>query len=274
MVNSTDVLKGKKDSGISLSAATLAYKMREEMQTVENKKCVVLLSGGLDSTTLMYSLIFNYEVWPVTISYGQRHSKEIMAARNVCEARGSWLLERWKLIDLSVLRSILPSALTGIGNVPEGHYESENQKATVVPNRNLILLSVAGGYAVGIGARYLAYAPHTGDFSIYPDCRKEFIDSARETLRLATGWNNDGLELLTPFSNMTKANIVATGKSLNVPYRLCWSCYNGKDRPCLHCGTCVERTAAFVKNSWKDPALTDSEWLKAVEYAKECGGLK
>ena len=225
---------------------------------MSERDCVVLLSGGLDSTTLLYSLMDLYRCWPVSISYGQKHSKEIMAARNVCEARGGKLLERWKLIDLSVLRSILPSALTGVGTVPEGHYQSENMKSTVVPNRNMILLSIAGGYAVGISAKYLAYAPHMGDHSIYPDCRPAFIEAARAALCLATGWENDGLELITPFSDMTKADIVKLGSKLGVPFGKTWSCYNGRDKHCGVCGTCRERIEAFEIAGVKDPTVYES----------------
>lgn len=230
------------------------------------EKCVVLLSGGMDSATLLYSLLKEYDVYPISIVYGQRHQKETTAARNLCEAAGKEILHRWKYVVLDTLQTLLPSALTGASTIPEGHYADENMKATVVPNRNMILLSIAGGYAAGLGAKYLAYGPHMGDHAIYPDCRPDFIFSATQTLRLGTGWNNDGVELITPFSKMTKADIVTLGIRLGVPYERSWSCYNGKERPCLKCGTCVERTEAFFKNDMQDPALTPQEWKDAVEY--------
>ena len=237
----------------------LNSKGQEVLETVENKKCVVLLSGGLDSTTLLYSLVANYECWPLTIVYGQKHQKEVIAARNICEARGGDLLSRWKMVDLSILRNLLPSALTGVGEIPKGHYADESMKATVVPNRNMILLAVAGGYANGIGAQYLAYGPHKGDHPIYPDCRTEFIEAIRSALRLATGWSDDGLLLLTPFDLMTKADIVKLGRSLNVPFRLTWSCYEGNDVHCGVCGTCTERREAFQLAGVKDPTKYDVE---------------
>lgn len=230
------------------------------------EKCVVLLSGGMDSAVLMYSLIENYEVWPLTLSYGQRHNKEVTAARNLCEARTKVLLLRWKYADLSVLQTLLPSALTTGETVPFGFYEDSNMKQTVVPNRNAILLSIAAGYASGIGAKYVAYGAHLGDHSIYPDCRPAFINSITRTIRLGTGWNNDGVELIAPFTTLDKGDIVILGRKLGVPFRLSWTCYSGQERPCGKCGSCTERTAAFLKANYPDPALTFSEWNNAVEY--------
>ena len=219
------------------------------------EKCVVLLSGGLDSTTLLYSLVNMYECYPLTISYGQRHQKEVTAARNVCEARNVNLLHRWKYVDLSILGALLPSTLTGVGDIPEGHYADESMKATVVPNRNMILLSVAGGYASGLGAKYVAYAPHKGDHIIYPDCRPEFVVAIRNALRLGTGWNNDGVMLSAPFDDMTKADIVKLGAKLTVPFNKTWSCYNGREYHCGVCGTCVERKEAFKLAGVEDPTI-------------------
>ena len=230
------------------------------------EKCICLLSGGMDSATLMYSLLDKYDVWPITIVYGQRHQKEVMAARNLCEAVNTEMIRHWKYVDLSVLRNLLPSTLTGVGEIPEGHYAAENMKATVVPNRNMILLAIAGGYASGLGAKYVAYGAHQGDHAIYPDCRPDFIFSVAQTLRLGTGWSNDGVELITPFVHMTKADIVQLGERLNVPFKMSLSCYKGDERPCGVCGTCVERTEAFLKADTTDPALTPEEWKKAVEY--------
>jgi 7-cyano-7-deazaguanine synthase len=235
------------------------------------EKCVVLLSGGMDSGVLMFSLVEKYEIWPVTISYGQRHSKEVTAARNICEAHAKVLLERWKYVDLSVLRNLLPSTLTGSGDIPEGHYADENMKATVVPNRNMILLAIASGYAQGIGAKYVAYGPHMGDFSVYPDCREVFVKSIANSIKLGTGWTDEGVVLIAPFLKMSKADIVGLGRTLAVPFERTWSCYNGQARPCLRCGTCVERTMAFRHNDMQDPALTLEEWLRAVEFAKSVG---
>lgn len=221
-----------------------------EAPRMPNTKCVVLLSGGLDSTTLMYLLVKDYEVWPLTINYGQKHSKEVIAARNVCEARGGDLLARWRYLDLSCVQGLLPSALTGKGEIPNGHYESESMKATVVPNRNMILLSLAAGYAEGIGASYIAYAAHAGDHAIYPDCRPEFVRSCAETICLGTGGK---VLLMEPFVDKTKAEIVALGKKLNVPFAKTWSCYKGGEVHCGLCGTCTERREAFQLAGVVDP---------------------
>lgn len=207
-------------------------------------KVVVLLSGGVDSSTLLYKLIEEgNKCYPLTISYGQRHNKEVMAARNISEALG--IVKDWKYVDLSILKALLPSSLTGVGEIPEGHYADESMKSTVVPNRNMILLSIAAGYAQGISAEIVAYAPHMGDHPIYPDCRPEFVESVRETISLGTGWDYDGVRLIAPFSAMTKADIVKLGHELKVPYSLTWSCYKGEEEHCGKCGTCTERAEAF-----------------------------
>ena len=207
-----------------------------------SKKCVVLLSGGLDSTVLMYSLIAEYEVWPLTIGYGQRHNREVLSARNVCEARGDWLLKRWRYLDLSNLRFILPSALTGVGEVPRGEYDKEVMSLTVVPNRNMIFLAIAAGYAEGIDVEHVAYAAHTEDHYLYPDCRPEFVESCAKTIKLAT---DSKIELIEPFICMTKADIVLLGKKLVVPFKLTWSCYEDGGVHCGECSTCLERQRAF-----------------------------
>ena len=220
---------------------------------------VVLLSGGLDSSVLLYKQAQEGKVYPLTINYGQRHSKEITAARNVCEAVGKDVLQRWKYLNLSAdLKSILPSTLTGVGDIPEGHYEDESMKATVVPNRNMILLSLAAGYATGLGIKQVAYAAHSGDHAIYPDCRPEFVKVLAQAIKLGTGWNNDGVELEAPFMFMTKAQVVETGYKLKVPFSRTWSCYKGGDVHCGKCGTCVERKGAFSLAQVKDPTVYEA----------------
>jgi len=215
-------------------------------------KAVVLLSGGIDSSTLLYVLKERYEVYPITILYGQKHSKELDAAEAIATAAGVY--ERWKAVFLPQLAQILPSSLTDPNiPVPEGHYADENMKSTVVPNRNMILLSIAGGYAQSIGAKYVAYAPHKGDHPIYPDCRPVFIEAVGKAIKLGTGWENEGVQLLTPFNSYTKADIVAAGDLLNVPFEKTWSCYKGGKVHCGHCGTCVERAEAFKLALVDDP---------------------
>ncbi len=222
-------------------------------------KTVVLLSGGLDSTVLLYKLLKSgLDCYPITILYGQRHSKEAISARNICEALGSKYLDRWKLVDLSVLKNLLPSSLTGVGDIPEGNYMDESMKSTVVPNRNMILLSIASGYAKGIDARYVTYAAHMGDHPIYPDCRSDFIAEMVKAVKMGTGWENEGIELLAPFQFSTKAQIIELGDKLKVPFGLTWSCYKGGYRSCGLCGTDIERRLAFIEAGVKDPTMYEN----------------
>lgn len=212
-------------------------------------KVVVLLSGGMDSTTLLYHNIKQgNEVFPISFDYGQRHNKELIAARNICEGLG--IVTRWKLVNLSNIGYLLPSALTGVGSIPNGHYEDETMKLTVVPNRNMILLSIATGYAQGIGAKFVSYAAHSGDHAIYPDCRPEFFYKCGETIGLATGGE---VALEAPYIKLSKADIVRIGSGIGVPYKKTWSCYKGGDKHCGSCGTCVERKEAFLLAGVEDP---------------------
>jgi 7-cyano-7-deazaguanine synthase len=153
-------------------------------------------------------------------------------------------------VDLESLGRILPSTLTGEGEIPEGHYAAEVMKQTVVPNRNMILLAIAAGYAEGLGAGFVAYAAHAGDHYIYPDCRPEFVEAVRSAIQLAT---ETRVQLLTPFLYWYKKDIVSWGKELGVPWKLTWSCYKGGEKHCGKCGTCIERKEAFILAGVDDP---------------------
>ena len=143
------------------------------------------------------------------------------------------------------------SALTSSEiEVPEGHYAEDNMKATVVPNRNMILLSVAAGWAISSKYDRIAYAAHSGDHAIYPDCRNEFAEALDGAIRLAD-WHE--VSLYRPFVDMTKADIVSLGAKLGVPFEKTWSCYKGQDLHCGRCGTCVERREAFYLAGVDDP---------------------
>ena len=228
-------------------------------------KSVMLLSGGVDSSTLLYYLLNKgYEVHALTFHYGQKHSRELesakkLAAKNHIEHR---------VVDISTIHELIShGALTGSESVPKAFYTEESQKITIVPNRNMILLSIAAGYAVKIGAKKVYYAAHKSDYSIYPDCRKEFVKALDTAVYLGNLWTP--VEVEAPFVEMTKADIVRLGLELGVPYELTWSCYEGRSRPCLKCGTCLERTEAFLLNNTKDPLLSDEEWERAVEIYEE-----
>ena len=226
---------------------------------------MVLLSGGVDSSTLLYSLHQKaWECYPLTVDYGQRHRRELLAALDVCSRLG--LGDRYKCLDLRSLSSLIHSALHGFGEIPEGHYTDKSQEATISPNRNMILLSIAAGYAQTLRATNVAYAAHSNDRTIYPDCRPEFIRSVGETIELGTG---GAVELKESFTDFTKAGIVKLGIVLGVPYELTWSCYVGGDRPCLRCGTCLERIEAFQLAGSPDPLLSSFEWSLGLSFLEE-----
>ena len=227
---------------------------------------VIILSGGLDSSTLLWYLCSQKKpVHALTFNYGQRHSREIEHAKRVVEAaRNKGFEVSHQVVDISSISHLISSgALTGEEEVPHGFYTDERQKITVVPNRNMIMLSIAAGYAVKLGEKEVYYAAHKSDYAIYPDCRKEFVKALDTAIYLATLFTP--VELRAPFVDMTKAEVVSLGLKLGVPYELTWSCYEGGERPCLKCGTCLERTEAFLVNNAKDPLLSDEEWERAVE---------
>lgn len=216
----------------------------------ENRKVILILSGGMDSTTLAYDLVNQgYDVEALSFNYGQRHSKELESAMTTCLK----LKIPHKVVDITSINQLLQgSALTSDIDVPEGHYADENMKATVVPNRNMIMISLAVGYAVSQEAKYVATAVHVGDHAIYPDCRKEFIEKLNEVTKIA---NYRPVELLTPYIDIDKGDIAIKGKELEVEYENSWTCYKGEEKPCGKCGACVERAEAFEKAEIKDPLL-------------------
>ena len=212
-------------------------------------KSLVVHSGGMDSTVLLHKLVQEGdEVKALSVNYGQRHSRELEAAHALCTEFGV----EHRVADLSGLSDLLAgSALTSSDiEVPEGHYAEDNMKASVVPNRNMILLSVAAGWAISSKYDRIAYAAHSGDHAIYPDCRNEFAEALDGAIRLAD-WHE--VSLYRPFVDMTKADIVSLGAKLGVPFEKTWSCYKGQDLHCSRCGTCVERREAFYLAGVEDP---------------------
>jgi 7-cyano-7-deazaguanine synthase len=229
-------------------------------------RVLLIHSGGMDSTTLLFDLLDqDHEVQCLGIDYGQRHKRELECACRICEHCGV----PFQVTDLSALRCLLGgSALTSDElEIPEGYYTEPSMRTTVVPNRNMILISVAAGYAIAQGCDAVAYAPHAGDHAIYPDCRPEFVLAMREAIRLAH-W--DDVELLTPYLEWTKADIARRGAALDVPFENTWSCYKGGRLHCGRCGTCVERREAFQLAGVPDPTLYEElEWTFAAEALGE-----
>ncbi|MBZ2169630.1 MULTISPECIES: 7-cyano-7-deazaguanine synthase QueC [Marinobacter] len=209
---------------------------------------VVIYSGGMDSFTLLHrARARGYQVYALSFNYGQRHVRELECARSVCEA----LAIPHKVIDIRAMGEVMSgSALTYDRDVPEGHYEEESMKSTVVPNRNMILLSLATGYAVTVGASAVWYGAHGGDHAIYPDCRPEFVEKMDAVCRIA---NYQPVAIEAPFLRMDKGGILAEGLKLGLDYGQTWTCYNGRDKACGVCGSCVERLEAFSVNGVKDP---------------------
>jgi len=214
---------------------------------------VLILSGGVDSTTLLYDLVDQgYNVYALGFNYGQKHVKELEYAKKTCEK----LNVNFKVINLKNLGEIMYSSLTSDKeDIPEGHYESESMKSTVVPNRNMVMLSIATSYACTLKAESLYYGAHGGDHAIYPDCRPEFVEKMRDVIKIC---DYHPLDLMVPYLDVDKAEIIRKGIILEVDYSLTWTCYSGKERACGKCGSCMERLEAFEYNNIKDPLEYDN----------------
>lgn len=214
-------------------------------------KTTVLLSGGMDSVTALYHAAGEHEVTDaLSFDYGSRHNhRELPFARHHAALLGI----RHTTIPLHFIGQHFTSDLlqTG-GEIPDGHYEEESMKRTVVPFRNGIMLSIAAGFAESRGSDALVIAAHSGDHAIYPDCREPFMAAMADAIRLGT---YAGLTVLRPFIDQTKADIAARGTSLGIDFTQTWSCYKGGDLHCGTCGTCVERREAFLLASLSDPTL-------------------
>lgn len=211
-------------------------------------KTIVILSGGMDSSVLLYDArAAGHEVRALSVLYGQRHARELKAADAIARAAGV----PWELADLTGAANLFRgSALTGGGDVPHGHYAAPSMKQTVVPNRNMVLLSLGVAAAIRDRADAVLYGAHAGDHAIYPDCRPEFYETMTKAAALAD-WHP--VELWAPFGRLTKADIARKGAELGVPFILTWSCYEGGDFHCGKCGTCVERREAFGLAGVLDP---------------------
>jgi len=221
--------------------------IHEETLQMTNK-VVVIYSGGMDSfTVLNRALKDGKEVYALSFDYGQRHVKELECASTVCNK----LSVPHKVIDISAINQLLAgSSLTDDIEIPEGHYEAENMKSTIVPNRNMILLSLAVGYAVSVKAEQVYYGAHAGDHAIYPDCRPEFVMKMNDVCQIA---NYEPVEIFSPYLNVSKTDILTDGIQMNLDYSDTWTCYNGREKACGKCGACQERLEAFTENKIVDP---------------------
>ncbi|MFI3290969.1 MAG: 7-cyano-7-deazaguanine synthase QueC [Opitutales bacterium] len=207
-------------------------------------KALIVYSGGLDSTVLLHKLAKDDSLaGAISFDYGQKHSKELKYAKFNCEKLGV----KHYIIDISSISSIFgANALTDAKtDVPNVAYDRESMAQTVVPNRNMIFMSIAVAKAISLGADSIAYAAHAGDHAIYADCRPEFAEAMQKAIELC---DYSKIQLIRPFINMTKQEIVELGVKLGVDFAKTWSCYNGKDEPCGTCGTCTERILA-LKNA-------------------------
>ena len=203
------------------------------------KDSVIILSGGMDSVTMLYEYKDRIAL-AVSFNYGSNHNeKEIKFAKMHTGKLGIEHI----VINLDFISKYFQSSLLeGAEAIPEGHYQDENMKSTVVPFRNGIMLSIACGIAESRGLKYIMIANHGGDHAIYPDCREEFICSMSNAMKDGT---YEKVSLFAPYTNITKTDIAKHGKELGIDYTKTWSCYKGGNIHCGKCGTCVERKEAL-----------------------------
>jgi 7-cyano-7-deazaguanine synthase len=200
---------------------------------------VIIYSGGLDSTTLLYEERERVAL-AVTFDYGSNHAaREIACARHHC----ALLNVEHLVIELGFMsRYFQSSLLSGAETIPSGNYDEENMKSTVVPFRNGIMLAIAAGLAESYELDAVMLANHSGDHAIYPDCRPEFVDAFAAAVEAGT---YNGVKVVSPYCNIDKRAIALRGKALGLDYSLTYSCYKGGEKHCGKCGTCVERKEAL-----------------------------
>ncbi len=228
---------------------------------MKRSRSIVLLSGGIDSTTAFYQALDEVKVaMAISFDYGQRHKIELTYAKATADRENV----PHEIIDMtSIGRLLQGSALSDRHvEVPDGHYSDETMKQTIVPNRNMIMLSMAVGAAIGMSVSQVWAAMHAGDHPIYPDCRPEFINGLNNLIPIAT---ESAVVIRTPFINITKQEIIRKGFRLGVDFGATWSCYKGGKIHCGRCGTCVERAEAFFLAGVRDPTqYEDREYWKRV----------
>ncbi|MCD8296433.1 MAG: 7-cyano-7-deazaguanine synthase QueC [Prevotella sp.] len=214
---------------------------------MEKKDCAIIVSGGMDSVTLLYDMRDRIALG-ITFDYGSNHNaNEIAFAKLHCERLGI----KHVIIQLGFMSAYFKSSLLeGAEAIPEGSYADENMKSTVVPFRNGIMLSIAVGIAECNGLKSVLIANHSGDHAIYPDCRPTFIDSFCAATEAGT---YAGIKVVAPYMNISKCDIAKRGKALGIDYSETWSCYKGGEKHCGKCATCIERRQAL-----REAGITDN----------------
>lgn len=207
----------------------------------------------MDSITMLYEYKERIALG-ISFDYGSNHNaREIPFAAMHCKSLGI----KHIVINLGFMHQYFKSSLLeGAEAIPEGNYDEENMKSTVVPFRNGIMLSIAAGVAESNGLKYVMMANHGGDHTIYPDCRPEFVSAMSEATRLGT---YPGIEVLAPYTGITKSDIARHGKALGIDYAETWSCYKGGEHHCGKCGTCRERIEALADAGIEDHTVYDEE---------------
>ena len=207
----------------------------------------------MDSITMLYEYKERIALG-ISFDYGSNHNaREIPFAAMHCERLGI----KHIVINLGFMHQYFKSSLLeGAEAIPEGNYDEENMKSTVVPFRNGIMLSIAAGVAESNGLKNVMMANHGGDHTIYPDCRPEFVSAMSEATRLGT---YPGIEVLAPYTDITKSDIARHGKALGIDYAETWSCYKGGEHHCGKCGTCRERIEALADAGIEDHTVYDEE---------------
>lgn len=213
------------------------------------KNSVIIVSGGMDSITLLYDHKEEIALG-ISFDYGSNHNaREIPFAKMHCERLGI----KHITINLDFMHQYFKSSLLeGADAIPEGNYAEANMKSTVVPFRNGIMLSIAIGIAESNNLNQVFIANHGGDHTIYPDCRPEFINAIDDA---ATAGTYNNVKVIAPYTNITKGDIARIGKQLGIDYTETWSCYKGGEMHCGKCGTCVERKEALAEAGIEDKTI-------------------
>lgn len=207
---------------------------------------IIIVSGGMDSITMLYEFKDRIALG-LSFDYGSNHNaREIPFAELHCKRLGIPHLT----IPLDFMGKYFKSSLLeGADAIPEGDYDEDNMKSTVVPFRNGIMLSIAAGVAESHNLKYVMMANHSGDHTIYPDCRPEFVSAMSEAIKTGTF---PGIEILAPYTGITKGDIARRGKEMGLDYTETWSCYKGGEKHCGKCGTCRERIEALKEAGIED----------------------